>query len=99
MIPEQLSTAGRLEMERLLRRLKDCGYQDIEPMLFCQFFGDKALVAQAANPREPDHGQGWAVADAIDDYWLPGGPRFGPVEASYVYKGRRLLHAFNEDEQ
>ena len=97
-IPEQLSQAGQLEMERLVRRLRDCGYDDIEPMLFCQFFGDKAVVAQASDPRRPDQGRGWAIADAVDDFWLPGGLRFGPVEASYVYKGRRLLHAFNENE-
>lgn len=98
-VPEQLSPAGQLEMERLLRRLKDCGYDEIEPMLFCQFFGDKALVAQAVDRRQPERGLGWAVVDAVDNLWLPGGVRFGPVEAGYVYKGRRLLHAFNEGEQ
>ena len=97
-VPEQLSPAGQVELERLVRRMRDHGLEEIQPALFCQFFGDKAMVAQAVDFTQPSEQQrGWAVADALDVIWLPTAPRFGPVEASYVYKGRRLIRAFNEE--
>ncbi len=74
-------------------QLHDAGHAEIQPALFCRFFGDKVLIART----QWEGQRGWAVADAVDVFWLPAAPRFGPTEAGYVYKGRRVLRAFNLD--
>ncbi|MCA9173862.1 MAG: HEAT repeat domain-containing protein [Planctomycetales bacterium] len=94
-IPQQLTPSGQVELERLVRRIRDCGYEEIEPLLFCIFFGDKSLVASAVPRADAERTRGLVVADDQDAHWFPARSRFGAVEAAYVYKGRRLLRAFN----
>ena len=90
----RLSKAEQLEVVRLQRRLHDAGYTDIEPLQMGYFFGEKALLATASR----DGAAGVAVADFEDISFYPARqPRrsLGIEEAYAIYKGRKLLRAFN----
>jgi hypothetical protein len=85
----ELAEAARLE-----RRIRDNGYSGIEPLLLGSFFGDRFLVARATR----ESSRGVAVADAHDVWWFASAGQvraIGPVEASCIYKGRKLLRSFN----
>jgi hypothetical protein len=90
----RLSQSEKLEAERLKRRLNDAGFTKIEPQRMGYFFGDKALVATASR----EGVAGVAVADFSDTLFFPQKHRRRPLgieEAYSIYKGRRLLKAFN----
>jgi hypothetical protein len=92
---ESLSDAQRVEVVRLERRLRDAGYDAIVPTALECFLGDKALVATAMYQGMP----GVVVADQLQCAWWPhrGSPRpVDPDVACCIYKGRKLLRAFNE---
>lgn len=90
----RLSKSEQLEVERLKRRIHDAGYTEIEPQRMGYFFGEKALTATA-------HWQGVAgvvVADFEDLIFFPQRSSRRPIgveEAYSIYKGRKLLKAFN----
>lgn len=91
----RLSKAEQLEVVRLQRRLHDAGYSEIEPQQMGYFFGEKALLATARR----DGAAGVAVADFEDILFYPvRQPRrsLGIEEAYAIYKGRKLLRAFNQ---
>ncbi|QDU27809.1 hypothetical protein ETAA8_29000 [Anatilimnocola aggregata] len=90
----QLSKTEQLEVVRLERRLHDAGYAEIQPLQMGYFFGEKALLAQV----QRDGAAGVAVADFEDILFYPvRQPRrsLGIEEAYSIYKGRKLLRAFN----
>ena len=90
----RLSKSEQLEVERLKRRIHDAGYEANEPQRMGYFFGEKALVATA----QRDGVAGVAVADFHDVHWFPQRSSRRPVgveEAYSIYKGRKLLKAFN----
>jgi hypothetical protein len=90
----RLSKSEKLEVERLVRRLHDAGYSQIEPQLMGYFFGEKGLVALAAR----EGLAGVAVADFRDIAFFPhrhSKRPLGPRESYCIYKGRRLLKSFN----
>jgi hypothetical protein len=91
---DRLSPAAGREAERLVRRLHDASYQEIEPVMLGFFFDDYALVARAAR----DGVTGYAVVDAEEIDWRPSAVRrrpLGPDEVYCIYKGRKFLKAFN----
>jgi len=90
---ERLSKSERLEVERLKRRLHDEGYTEIDPQRMGYFFGEKALVALVERKGTP----GVAVVDFHDTLVFPqrGSRPLGALEAYSIYKGRKLLKAFN----
>ena len=91
----RLSQSEKLEAERLKRRLHDAGFSHIEPQRMGYFFGEKALLATAEREGIP----GVAVADFADTQFFAGKHRRRPLgidEAYCIYKGRKLLKAFNE---
>jgi hypothetical protein len=91
----RLSQSEQLEVERLKRRLNDAGYAAIQPQRMGYFFGEKALVAVA----ERQGVAGVAVADFHDTLFFPQRHRRRPIgveEAYSIYKGRKLLKAFNQ---
>lgn len=84
----------QLEVERLKRRLHDSGYHDIRPQRLGSFFGEKVLVALARREGTP----GVAVVDSREVAFFPQRHRRRPLgieEAYSIYKGRKLLKAFN----
>jgi hypothetical protein len=90
----RLSKSEQLEVERLKRRLHDEGYAAIQPQKMGYFFGEKALVALA----ERQGVGGVAVADFKDTLFFPQRHSRRPLgveEAYSIYKGRKLLKAFN----
>jgi len=90
----RLSQSEKLEVERLKRRLHDAGYTQIEPERMGYFFGEKALVAAAKRQGVA----GTAVADFQEIAFFPQRHRQRPIrgeEAYCIYKGRKLLVAFN----
>ncbi len=91
---DELSDQQRVDVLRLERRLRDAGYDAIQPHTLGFFFGDKALVATAVCQGSP----GVAVVDPLHCAWWPrrGSPRPIDPEVAYcIYKGRKLLRAFN----
>ena len=91
---ERLDEAQRVDVFRLERRLRDEGCEAVEPLKLGHFFGEKALVAKVLRQGQP----GVAVAGPDQIYWLPLSSNRrapGPDEAYWIYKGRRLLRAFN----
>lgn len=91
----ELDERERIEASRLERRLRDEGYSPIRPLQLTYFLGTRMLVAEAQ--REDRAGIG--LADSQEILWYPasGRPRpIGPHEATCIYKGRKLLRAFNE---
>jgi hypothetical protein len=92
---DSLSDAQRVEVARLERRLRDAGYDAIVPTILGSFLGDKALVATAMYQGMP----GIAVADQLQCAWWPRRGSLRPIDADVaycIYKGRKLLRAFNE---
>lgn len=90
----QLSKSEQLEVERLKRRIHDAGYESIEPERMGYFFGEKALTASATRQGV----SGVVVADFQDTHFFPQRSNRRPVgalEAYSIYKGRKLLKAFN----
>jgi hypothetical protein len=90
----RLSKSEKLEVERLKRRLHDAGYESIEPQRMGYFFGDKALSATA----QWQGVSGIAVVDFHDIAFFPQRNSRRPIgvdEAYSIYKGRKLLKAFN----
>lgn len=90
----RLSRSEKLEVERLVRRLHDAGYAEIEPQFMGYFFGDKALAAAASR----EGTAGVAVADFQSIIFFPKRHSRRPLSAreSYcIYKGRKLLRSFN----
>jgi hypothetical protein len=91
----ELHETEHAEVARLVRRLHDDGYDQIQPRKLCLFFGDRVLVADAVREGKP----GVAVADYVETAWLPRSASSRPPgvdEAYCIYKGRRLLRTFNE---
>lgn len=91
----ELSPAGEAEIARLERRLKDAGFTALVPVALGFFFGERTLLAEATRGEV----RGAAIVDNAGEHWFPLvlGPRQpGPREAYCIYKGRRLLAAFNE---
>jgi hypothetical protein len=90
---ERLSKSEQLEVERLKRRLHDEGYSEIDPQRMGYFFGEKALVALVQRKETP----GVAVGDFHDTLFFPqrSSRPLGALEAYSIYKGRKLLKAFN----
>lgn len=91
-----LTGSAQFEAERLVRRLRDAGYTNVEPLRLGFFFEDRVLIAHATRDGVP----GYAVTDAQTLDWRPAAPRprpLGPVEMYCIYKGRKLLKAFNEE--
>jgi hypothetical protein len=90
----RLSKSEKLEAERLIRRLHDAGYDEIEPQTMGYFFGDKALVVTA----QREAMTGIAVADFQEIAFFPqrhSRRPLGPAECYDLYKGRKLLRSFN----
>jgi len=90
----RLSQSEQLEVERLKRRLHDAGFAQIEPQRMGYFFGEKALVAAA----QREGVAGTAVADFKEIAFFPQRHSRRPIraeEAYCIYKGRKLLAAFN----
>ncbi|MFN0018644.1 MAG: HEAT repeat domain-containing protein [Pirellulaceae bacterium] len=90
----RLSKSELMEVVRLERRLHDAGYRDVQSLQMGYFFGEKALIAQAAREEIP----GIAIADFSDITFFPirnVRKALGPREAYSVYKGRKLLKTFN----
>ena len=91
---EELASGYAPEIARLERRLKDEGLDNIEPRIFGLFFGDKTLVADAGKLGKP----GVAVTDRVDVFWFPAQQKeraFTAADVYSLYKGRKLLRAFN----
>ena len=91
---ESLDERQRIDVSRLQRALTDEGCEAVQPQALGFFFGDRVLVATALRDGTP----GVAVADSEHTYWWPQGATrrpIGPVEAYCIYKGRKLLQAFN----
>ena len=88
-----LNDAQRVESARLERRLRDAGYDAIRALQLGSFLGDRMLVARAVLEGLP----GIAVADSNEIQWHPGDRQrpIGADEACCIYKGRKLLRAFN----
>lgn len=90
----QLSESQRVELARLERRLKDEGCSAIQPATLGSFFGEKVLIARAV--RDGQAGIGVATLDEVQWQSVQGRRRpLGPQEAYCLFKGRRLLRAFN----
>jgi len=90
-----LTDEQRIEVSRLERRLRDAGYDAIQPLQLGFLLGQRMLVATAVL----DGVAGIAVVDSQDIQWLASAGRqrpFGPSEACSLYKGRRLLRAFDD---
>jgi hypothetical protein len=91
---DALAAAHRTEQDRFERRLRDAGYAGVQSATLGHFFGDRILVAHAVRCDVP----GIAVIDLRGIEWHPSRTRrhaLGPSEAFCIYKGRRLLGAFN----
>lgn len=91
---ERLSKSEQLEAVRLERRLHDAGYRDISPQFIGYFLGEKGLAVTCTREGVP----GAAVADFDEIHFFPARNAqrpLGPREVYCIYKGRKLLKAFN----
>lgn len=78
---------------RCLDLLEDHGFQNCEVELLGHFFGEWQLVLSA----QSEHGRGYAITDGQNLNWF-GNHEEHPVSPEFaymVYRGRRLLRAFN----
>ncbi|MDP7204394.1 MAG: hypothetical protein QGH11_02420, partial [Pirellulaceae bacterium] len=82
------------ERNRLQQSMEENEFEDIQPELFMQFFGDGVLVAQASQ----DQQEGLVVSDFMDCLWFPEKDPSRPlaaVDALNIYTGKKLLETFN----
>ena len=95
--PEEWTADHRTEIARWTRRLQDSGYESIHPLLLGRFFGDWSLVAKV----ERQGTQGLAVIDAGGVWSVPccGKRPLGSAEVYAIYKGRKLLRVFNQEDE
>lgn len=95
-----LDATDRRELDELVRRVEENGYQEVVPLRLGSFFGDRILIADAIKPCDgSDCGQaGSLIVDPRDVYWYPHqSERSIDGEMAYnIYKGKRLLQAFND---
>lgn len=89
-----LSEGYAAEIARLERRMKDHGLDQIEPLRLGLFFGERVLAARAYRGGS----RGIAVADSVELLWnaSTGKRPLGIAECWAIYKGRKLLGAFND---
>lgn len=89
----QLTEGAHADVARLERRLRDAGFQDVEPLKMGSFFGEKALLTRC----QRDAVAGVAVVDQGAVQWHPevGNQPIGADLAYCIYKGRKLLRSFN----
>jgi hypothetical protein len=92
--PERLTPSLRRDADHLERRLREAGFENVRPVTVGSFFGDTVLVAAAEREGVP----GYVVVDSEEVDWRPTAQRARPLGADEVYaiyKGRKLLKAFN----
>ena len=96
----QLHHTDRQITNELRQRVDAADYDQFKVVLLGSFFGDKILVAEAR--KTSDDGDlpvdGSLIIDAHDIHWFPRrNSRSIDAEMAYnIYKGKRLLRAFNE---
>ena len=89
----RLAAGTQPEVVRLERRMRDEGYQLVEPLSLGSFFGSKSLVARGQR-------EGTAGIVVVDSGFCQWHPEVGarPIDADLaysIYKGRRLMRSFN----
>lgn len=92
-LPEWKRKAHQARMEQLTRDQ----YANVRLCNVGHFFGDEILIATA--DREGCSGTIVLEGDQLE--WYPAGATrrpIGPTEAYYIFKGRKLLRAFNPEE-
>ncbi len=90
----QLNARQREVADRLVKYLEESEYEDIRPLFLGFMFGDIALVARVSNQNT----EGISVADGQEIEFQPTVGRlrpFGPAETYFLYRGRKLIRAFN----
>lgn len=91
----ELSSQARQSVRHLAEALVDAGYEEIRPLRVGNFFGDQVLLVNARQ----DAAVGTAIVDEQEIAWFPQRPAprpLSPEDAYSIYKGRKLLRAFNE---
>lgn len=91
----RVSGGQQVEVDRLVRRLRDARYENIEPVTLGFFFGQRVLLADAEREGVP----GTAIADGEELFWFPEVGQSRPLGADVaysIYKGRKLLRTFND---
>jgi hypothetical protein len=92
--PEAALQSHQPLVQRALQLLEEHDFSEPEVELLGHFFGEWLLVLSARSP----HGDGYAITDGKVVNWF-GNHDDHPVSAQFaylVYRGRRLLRAFNE---
>ncbi|MCH2124762.1 MAG: HEAT repeat domain-containing protein [Pirellulaceae bacterium] len=92
--PTELNATQSVEIQRLIQRARDADYESIQPLALGVFFGDVILVASA----QQANSAGVIIVDEHDVIWRAqalGDRPLGPEEVYNIYKGRKLLKAFN----
>jgi hypothetical protein len=92
--PDRLTASLQRDVDHLERRLREAGLENMHPVTVGSFFGDTVLVAAAEREGVP----GYVVVDSEEIDWRPTAQRarpLGPEEVYAIYKGRKLLKAFN----
>ena len=94
---DETNPAQAMDVQRYRRLLEDAGIEAIDPEFVGDFFGDRCLVAAGVRAGLA----GFAVASGADVEWYSSGDSQRPLNAELaysIYKGRKLLRSFNEDE-
>lgn len=89
-----LSDEARGRWSSIAGDLEAAGYTDVQLVKMGDFFGERHMVATARRGAQP----GTLICDGRHAEWHPqrGGSRSpGPAVVYYLYKGRKLLRAFN----
>jgi len=104
---EKFNEAHQVIAQKIVRRLQSEGFEVAKVVALGVFFGERAIVAAArrgaaADAGKPSEGReqvGAIVAGMDDAAWFPhegtSQRPLGPDEAWCIWKGRRLLSAFN----
>jgi len=95
---EQIGSSHRAIVETLTAQLAADGYESIELVKLGLFFEDRILVATA----EREGVAGSVIHDGQSTWWYPRGAStrpLGPSEAYFLYVGRKLLDAFNPEDE
>jgi hypothetical protein len=79
--PDRLTGALSRDVDHLERRLREAGFESIQPVTVGSFFGDTVLVAAAQREGVP----GFVVVDSEEIDWRPTAQRARPLGADEVY--------------
>lgn len=94
---DRLTPADHERWAPIMEQIQGQGFTNLQLAAVCQFFGEEVAVFSA---RDAEGAAGTVILAGQQGNWLPAGNHarpLQPLEAYWLFKGRRILQTFNAD--